>query len=292
MKIYVTLFITAVLSLNAVPTVGQEVKNEVSHDTITSYDGRINPAPTVETTRPQDLTTPRPYNLKTLQPHNLKQPHDLTLKRIAIPAALVGIGVWGVGNDWMDGFNREVREEVNENIDTKITVDDYMQLVPAVATLALGWCGLKPKHTMGKRLVIMAMATAIMGTTVTGMKYAWGELRPDGTTRNSFPSGHTATAFMGAEMLRIEYGHHSPWIAVAGYTVATGVGFFRVYNNRHWVNDIIAGAGIGMLSTRLAYWLYPKIFGKKVNGHLVCPQVVASPYYYNGSAGLQATILF
>ena len=46
-------------------------------------------------------------------------------------------------------------------------------------------------------------------------------------------------------------------IAIAGYTVATGVGIMRMYNNRHWASDVLAGAGVGILSASLMYWLAP-----------------------------------
>ena len=59
---------------------------------------------------------------------------------------------------------------------------------------------------------------------------------------------------MGAELVRQEYG---TWPGVAAYTVATGVAFLRIYNDRHWLNDVIAGAGIGILSAQAAYWLLP-----------------------------------
>lgn len=83
--------------------------------------------------------------------------------------------------------------------------------------------------------------------------------RPDGSAFNSFPSGHTATAFVGAEVLRREYWHVSPWIGITGYAVAAGTGFLRMYNNRHWLTDVLAGAGIGILSVEIAYWLYPTL---------------------------------
>jgi membrane-associated phospholipid phosphatase len=84
-------------------------------------------------------------------------------------------------------------------------------------------------------------------------------LRPDGSTYNSFPSGHTSTAFMGAQFMWEEYKDVSPWYGIAGYAVATTTGVLRLYNNRHWVSDVVTGAGIGMLSTKAAYWLYPKL---------------------------------
>lgn len=219
--------------------------------------------------------------------------HRLNLTRLILPTALIGVGVWGVGNDWMDHLNRQVKDEMQENIDKKFGFDDYMQFAPMAAAYGLDWCGVKAAHGFKDRTVILAMSAAIMAAVTNGMKYSFREMRPDGSARNSFPSGHTATAFMGAELLRMEYKDVSPWIGYAGYAVAAGVGFFRVYNNRHWLNDIIAGAGVGIMSTRLAYWLYPKIFHDKTcSQRKNRPVVVASPFCGNGGAGLSASIVF
>jgi len=98
-----------------------------------------------------------------------------------------------------------------------------------------------------------------MGLTVETLKKSTHELRPDGSDYFSFPSGHTATAFMGAEMLYQEYKDVSIWYGISGYIIASGTGAFRVYNDRHWLTDIAAGAGIGILSTKAAYWLFPTI---------------------------------
>ena len=68
---------------------------------------------------------------------------------------------------------------------------------------------------------------------------------------------------MGAEMLYQEYKDVSPWIGNSGYAMAALTGFLRVYNNRHYLNDVVAGACIGILCTKLGYWLQPKLFKKK-----------------------------
>ena len=102
-------------------------------------------------------------------------------------------------------------------------------------------------------------------------KEATGILRPDRSTYNSFPSGHTAIAFASAEFLRMEYKDVSVWYGIAGYTVATAVGGLRVYNNRHWFSDVLTGAGVGILSTQLASsvqpWLSQKLFKHHYYNH-------------------------
>lgn len=108
--------------------------------------------------------------------------------------------------------------------------------------------------------------------------------RPDGSSNNSFPSGHTATAFAGAEFLWQEYKDVSVWYGISGYLVASGTGFFRMYNNRHWLTDVAAGVGIGIASTKLAYLLHPyisKLFYKNEN-HKSTTMLLP---FYNGKQG-------
>jgi len=50
---------------------------------------------------------------------------------------------------------------------------------------------------------------------------------------------------------------------VGGYTIATLTGFMRVLNNRHWISDVLVGAGIGILSADLGYMFTDLIFKKK-----------------------------
>jgi hypothetical protein len=96
---------------------------------------------------------------------------------------------------------------------------------------------------------------------------------------------------MGAEFLYQEYKDVSIWYGVAGYVVATGTGLFRMYNHRHWLTDVAAGAGIGILSTKIAYWIYPlikrRIFKNKENTN-----GIVMPFYNRREYGLGLTITF
>ena len=112
---------------------------------------------------------------------------------------------------------------------------------------------------------------------------------PDGSTRNSFPSGHTATAFMTATMLHKEYGHRSPWYSIGGYTLATLTGVTRQLNNRHWMSDVMVGAGIGILATEFGYFLADLIFkekGLKVRETYVVFDRYRHPSFVGFSVGL------
>lgn len=209
--------------------------------------------------------------------------------QLIVPCTLIGVGLVGLESDWLKYQNREIREELQENIDRKFTIDDFSQYAPIAAVYGLKLCGIKGKHGYGDMTVILGTACTLMGAAVYTMKNVTKVERPDGSARNSFPSGHTATAFMGAELLRREYRDVSPWIGVAGYAVAAGTGFFRMYNNRHWLTDVIAGAGIGILSVQAAYWLYP-VISKTFFHKRYIKNMYISPYVSENSKGLNCTI--
>ena len=140
-------------------------------------------------------------------------------------------------------------------------IDNYTQFAPAVLALGLNVAGVEGRSNLGRFAVSSALAFGIMAGIVNPIKYGAKEMRPDGSTRNSFPSGHTATAFVSATILHKEYGlTRSPWYSIAGYGVATATGVMRVLNNRHWVSDVLSGAGIGIFSTELAYGISDIIF--------------------------------
>jgi hypothetical protein len=217
--------------------------------------------------------------------------YHFNYKQVIIPALLIGTGFYGLNNNWLLHQNHDIKEELTENIDSKITIDDFSQYAPMVAVYGLNLCGVKGKHNFRDRTVILSTAYLLMGITVNGLKNTIKVERPDKSDNKSFPSGHTATAFIGAEFLWQEYKDVSPWIGVAGYAVAAGTGFFRMYNNRHWLTDVLAGAGIGILSTKAAYWLYPTI-QKKLFPKSFMKNTAIVPYYSSQEKGICCRVSF
>ncbi|MBP5306978.1 MAG: phosphatase PAP2 family protein [Paludibacteraceae bacterium] len=139
-------------------------------------------------------------------------------------------------------------------------IDDYSQFFgPAMAT-GLKIAGVEGRSSWPRYIASAGLSYAFMVGFVNSIKYTAKEMRPDGSTANSWPSGHTATAFVGATILHKEYGSRSPWFSVAGYGVATATGVMRVLNNRHWISDVLSGAGIGITSGELGYAIADLLF--------------------------------
>ncbi len=154
---------------------------------------------------------------------------------------------------------RSLRQKFQYNFHSP--ADNYLQYSPLLLTTGLKAAGVEGRSTWGRYAVSAAASYAVMALLVNSIKYTAREQRPDGSTRNSFPSGHTATAFAAATILHKEYGlTRSPWYSIGGYMMATATGCMRVLNNRHWVSDTFAGAGIGILSAELGYTLADLLF--------------------------------
>ena len=98
------------------------------------------------------------------------------------------------------------------------------------------------------------------GTTLAltyALKYSVREKRPNTNAKDSFPSGHTSSAFSGASFIHKRYGFK---YAVVPYLGAIYTAYSRVHSNKHYTRDVIAGAILGTASS----WYFTTSY-KKVN---------------------------
>ena len=209
----------------------------------------------------------------------------------------VGIPVFLAG--WIAKGEKKAFRQDYGNTNTKIRlikynfhseIDNYTQFSGIALTMGLKMAGVEGRSSWPRLFASSLASYAVMAAFVNGIKYTASELRPDGSTYNSWPSGHTATAFAGATILHKEYGlTRSPWYSIAGYTVATATGVMRVLNNRHWVSDVLSGAGIGILSTELAYGICDLFFKQKgllMNDLAYYPDLSVNPSFFSISMGI------
>jgi membrane-associated phospholipid phosphatase len=179
-----------------------------------------------------------------------------TGKSLIIAGGLVTVGTI---MHFDTSFKVGVRDEINRYLPNfEDRIDDITQYVPIMAAFGLDAVGVRSKHSQMRKLSNLATMTATSLVVTQGLKYAIAEPRPDGSSNNAFPSGHTTTAFMGAHMFHKEYKHKSPFYSIAAYALATMTGVLRQLNNRHWISDVFAGAGLGIGVTEFSYFLNDK----------------------------------
>lgn len=211
--------------------------------------------------------------------------HQFTYKKLIVPSVLISYGVASLSFQPIRHLNISIKTEILEHKPDHVRLDNYTQYAPAAIVYGLNAFGVKGEHNLRDRSIILGTSLLFTTAFVVPLKHIVKEERPDQTNTLSFPSGHTATAFATAQFMYREYKNTNIILGVSGYSLAIFTGVYRMLNNKHWFGDVVAGAGFGILSTELAYWLYPKINnllgGKKEN-----VQVMITPFYQKGSAGI------
>ncbi|MFD2785376.1 phosphatase PAP2 family protein [Hymenobacter rubripertinctus] len=181
--------------------------------------------------------------------------------RTAIPLTLVTLGYFSRNENMLDEFKEELREETREHFPQfSTTLDDYSRHAPIWMAYGLYAGGMKGERGVVPFSICYGLSHALSTGLVSNLKRISHTRRPDvATDFSSFPSAHTAEAFMTATLLHEQFGKDRPWVSVAGYTVATATGAMRMLNDRHWVTDVVAGASIGFLSAEAVWRLYPAV---------------------------------
>lgn len=211
--------------------------------------------------------------------------HQFTYKKLIIPATLISYGVASLSIKGLKQLNSSTQYEISEHKPDHIRLDNYSQFAPAVIVYGLNAVGIKGKHNFKERSIIYGTSLLISSAFTLPLKHIIKEERPDGSNNLSFPSGHTAMAFASAQFMFREYKDTNFWLGISGYSFAVFTGVYRMLNNKHWFGDVVGGAGFGILSTELAYWLYPKI-NTLLGGKKEKSQTMVMPFYQQGNVGI------
>lgn len=210
------------------------------------------------------------------------------LTRAVLPAAaLIGAGIYTIqGNGFFSSHDaRDARHESFPNFSTK--VDDYLFFLPVAYMYGFNAFSSQNRHDIRRQTGLLLASGVVTSALVWPTKKLTNIDRPNGDS-HAFPSGHTAYAFTIATIVDKEFRHKSPWISVGSYTIAGATGVLRVMNNEHWMADVLAGAGVGILSVNTVYWLHDKIFKDKgLNNPVIAPTVLP-----NGKPGMGMSLTF
>ena len=194
---------------------------------------------------------------------SVRTPYEFRPAQAVLPSVLVGSAV-AVHYGCRDAGLNVVEGSLDDRIQhyfyqdlrkggtvPELSFDNYLQYAPFVMDLGLGMLGAKARNPLLDRTLEMALGTVACAVMSWSCKQLFYSIRPNGN-KGSFPSGHTDTVFLGAELVRMEYGWG--W-GSCSYAMGVTVGVMRMYNNWHWFSDVLFGAGIGILAANIGGWL-------------------------------------
>ena len=143
---------------------------------------------------------------------------------------------------------------VSYGYSTARKIGDVMQLALPITALSSTYY---INDTDGTKSFFKSYLTTVSMTYV--IKELSQKRRPDGSDYLSFPSGHTSSAFAGASFVHFRYGFK---YSIPLYFLASFTGYSRVESDKHYVEDVLAGAGLAILSS----WYFTSPYNKNTIG--------------------------
>lgn len=210
------------------------------------------------------LTTLNVHSQKiTLDSSVAAKRYRFTTRQLQVPLTLSLMGIFASSNSKGSVKNMIVKQRNEHLANFNTDIDDYLLYSPIPLIYGLEALGVPARTDVANRTAILVKGEILALGTSCLIKTFSRQMRPDNTTRNSFPSGHTVQVFATATMLSMEYKDELPWMPYAAYGLASSVGLMRMANNRHYISDVLLGAGIGILSMKASYWTHKYIWKKK-----------------------------
>ena len=184
--------------------------------------------------------------------------HDKNfLKENTIPLSLITVGSLISTSRFEKNFQKNVRNLVGNQFNSQL--DNYTRYVPIVEIVVADALGVRSKNHWFDQAKNWTISWFLTDQITFKLKKWIRKSRPDNFDKFSFPSGHTSFAFMNAEVLYNEFKDSSPFLAYSGYAFASATGGLRIMNNAHFLSDVLVASGIGILVTKIVYWLDPII---------------------------------
>ncbi|MET4108524.1 MULTISPECIES: phosphatase PAP2 family protein [Hymenobacter] len=205
------------------------------------------------------------------------------VKASIVPALLIGYGAYTFNGG---GFytNQQANRDIHKLFPTYRTrLDDILIFAPYAELGLVALSGVESRDDRLNTLLVIGKSELFMLASVFAVKNLTRETRPDGSDNLSFPSGHTAQAFLAASIVHTEFRDKSQWYGIGAYTIATSVAALRMINNKHWQSDVVAGAGFGILSAHLGYLTHRNRWGRQPR---LVGLNVAPAYFGGGTSGL------
>ena len=186
--------------------------------------------------------------------------HYLEPASLIIPGTLIIYGTLKPVINGIPKLDNQIMTSIQEHHPGFHTnAANYLMWAPSASVYAMDAFKVETPHSFTQHLAIDAGSILLTGGIGYGMRIISSNIKAYKSDKTQFPSGHTANAFRGAEILHQELKDDHPVWSYSGYFLAAGVGILRMYTQEHFLSDVLTGAGLGIISTKLTYWIFQKL---------------------------------
>jgi membrane-associated phospholipid phosphatase len=158
--------------------------------------------------------------------------------------------------DRNDGKINTIDKKIHNNLIISNTtggnpVDTCLKYSPTVLLFFLDRQGFQTKNSFKSQVLKLLIGGIILEAASSALKHIVKRVRPNGEPY-SFPSSHTGTCILGAELLHAELKENYPALSSSGYVLAVITALLRMYHNKHWFSDVVSGALLGFIAFHLS----------------------------------------
>jgi len=208
---------------------------------------------------------------------SLDKSNEIKIKDIVIPTSIM-LGGYLIHSYAHESIDNDIRNYVQNELRSGHTIcnfENVVQYVPMAFDLVGGFISdSMTDNPFIERAAALGFGFLLESGISQSIKAMVKTPRPSRPySYASFPSGHTSVAFLGAELVRMDYGN---LYGLGAYAIAGTVGYMRIYHDMHWASDVIFGAGVGILCAHLGAGLVDTIFDL-LNINLDKKQLVLTP---------------
>ena len=171
------------------------------------------------------------------------------------PTVFIGSGLF-VNYTKSKYSKQNLQQNIQRNYSANTEIDNYLPYIPIAQMYAGKMMGIKSRSSYFNQTKNLFFSQLFTSLITHGLKRATNLERPNGA-QYAFPSGHTSSAFSSASVLFYEYKNTNIAYASSGFLFSGTTGTLRVLKNKHWVSDVLVGAGIAILVTHLVYHFEP-----------------------------------
>ena len=186
--------------------------------------------------------------------------HYLKPRALLFPGTLLLYGALKPVVKGISNLDNDILKQIKTNHPNFYTnAEEFLMWEPSASLYLMDAFKVKTKNSFKQHLILDVGSIIVTGSIGYLMRNVTAHIKEYTMQGTKFPSGHTANAFRGAEILHQELKYNYKIFSYCGYVAAATVGILRIYNNDHLFTEVLAGAGLGIISTKLTYWIFNKV---------------------------------